>query len=744
LTPAFGLFHSKIAAQGFPAATPPAPTAPAAASPTASPAPATAGGASQSRTGGPVLLNFVNAEIEAVARAMATITGRNVLVDPRVKGTMSLSTERAVPPAVAYNQFLAALRLQGYAVVESAGLSKIVPEAEAKLQSGAVTTSTPRAASGQIVTQIFRLNHENANNLVPILRPLISPNNTINVNPGNNSLVITDYGDNLARMSRIIAALDVPSGTDVEVIKLNNSLATDVLPLLTRLTDGAVAGPGAPGQVAPGGGQRLTVLAEPRTNALILRAPSQAQLSLVRALVAQLDQPTAGGDTGNIYVVHLKNAEAVRVATTLRAALAANPASASAGGGAGGGGGASPIARTGAGAAGGAAGIGGTTGASQASTAPTSQAAAPSTGGNIQADPASNSLIITASEPQYRQIKAVIDMLDTRRAQVFVESLIAEVNADKAAEFGIQWQGALGKDGDRNVGVLGTNFGTGGNNIIDLALAAAGNGTARPGTGGNFGVLTNLGGTYVLGFLARFLQTNGDGNILSTPNLLTLDNEEAKIVIGQNVPFVTGQFTNTGGGNNGSVNPFQTIERKDVGLTLRVKPQISENGTIKMDIFQEVSSVDAASRNSPSGLITNKRSIESSVLVQDGGIVVLGGLLQDEYSNNQEKIPLLGDVPILGNLFRSENRSRRKTNLMVFLRPVVVRDAQATENLSLDRYDIMRLLQKDAQPRPSVALPINDAPVLPPQAQPLGTTTPRAPGTTPAPLGQPLPNQNQQ
>jgi general secretion pathway protein D len=744
LTPAIGLFHQNLAAQGFPSATLPnavQSSAPGAAVAPASPAAPTAqGAATQSRAGGPVLLNFVNAEIEAVARAMATITGRNVLVDPRVKGTMSLSTERAVPAAVAYNQFLAALRLQGYAVVESAGLAKVVPEAEAKLQSGAVSTSTPRAASGQIVTQIFRLNHENANNLVPILRPLISPNNTINVNPGNNSLVITDYGDNLARMSRIIAALDVPSGTDVEVIKLSHSLATDVLPLLTRLTDGAVAGPGVPGQAAAGGAQRLTVLAEPRTNALILRAPSQAQLSLVRALVAQLDQPTSGGDTGNIYVVHLKNAEAVRVATTLRAALAANPASASASAG-GSGGGASPIARTGAGATGGAGGAGG---ASQASTAPTSQAAAPSTGGNIQADPASNSLIITASEPQYRQIKAVIDMLDTRRAQVFVESLIAEVNADKAADFGIQWQGALGKDGDRNVGVLGTNFGSGGNNIIDLALAAASGGTtgARPGTGGNFGVLSNIGGTYVLGFLARFLQTNGDGNILSTPNLLTLDNEEAKIVIGQNVPFVTGQFTNTGGGNNGSVNPFQTIERKDVGLTLRVKPQISENGTIKMDIFQEVSSVDAASRNSPSGLITNKRSIESSVLVQDGGIVVLGGLLQDEFSNNQEKIPLLGDVPILGNLFRSESRSRRKTNLMVFLRPVVVRDAQATENLSLDRYDIMRLLQKDAQPKPSLALPINESPVLPPQAQPLGPTQrPR----TPAPLGQPTPgNQNQQ
>jgi general secretion pathway protein D len=217
---------------------------------------------------------------------------------------------------------------------------------------------------------------------------------------------------------------------------------------------------------------------------------------------------------------------------------------------------------------------------------------------------------------------------------------------------------------------------------------------------------------YVLGFLARYLQANGDGNILSTPNLLTLDNEEAKIVIGQNVPFVTGQYTNSGT-TSGTVNPFQTIERKDVGLTLRVKPQISENGTVKLTIFQEVSSVQASSVNSPTGLITNKRSIESNVLVGDGSIVVLGGLLQDEYAGNQEKVPGLGDVPLFGNLFKSETRSRKKTNLMVFLRPVVVRDAAASDALSLDRYDLMRATQQQAQPQTSNAVPVNASPVLP-------------------------------
>jgi len=305
----------------------------------------------------------------------------------------------------------------------------------------------------------------------------------------------------------------------------------------------------------------------------------------------------------------------------------------------------------------------------------------------------------------------VIDQLDVRRAQVYVESLIAEVSAEKASEIGIQWQGPIGRVGDGTIGLLGTNFDSGGANIINLATQNGGEGQL-PEPGLNIGIAQRISGVYVLSALARFLETNGDANILSTPNLLTLDNEEAKIVVGQNVPFVTGQYTanNT---NQGAVNPFQTIERKDVGLTLRVKPQINEQGTIKLQIFQEVSSVDPKSLGSATGLITNKRSIESTVLVEDGDIVVLGGLLQDEYGSNQEKVPGLGDVPVFGDLFRSEKRSRKKTNLMVFLRPVVVRDARQSENLALDRYEWMRGLQLEAQPAPSRAHAVDSAPVLP-------------------------------
>jgi len=294
----------------------------------------------------------------------------------------------------------------------------------------------------------------------------------------------------------------------------------------------------------------------------------------------------------------------------------------------------------------------------------------------------------------------------------------------------VQWQSAIGQAGNASIGVIGTNFSAAvaGSNIISLATQGA-SGSVPPGNGLNVGVANQTNGVYVLGFLARFLEQSGEGNILSTPNLLTLDNEEAKIVIGQNVPFVTGQYTNSTAVAGGTVNPFQTIERKDVGLTLRVKPQISENGTVKLTIFQEVSSVQASSVNSVSGIITNKRSIESNVLVNDGAIVVLGGLLQDEYDSNQEKIPGLADLPLIGGLFKSEIRARKKTNLMVFLRPVVIRDAASSESLSINRYDQMRGSQLAIQPTPSMVLPGNPTPALPELKAPAPKPTTATPGT---------------
>ena len=659
------------------------------------------------RAGEQVVLNFVNADIEAVARTVATLSGHNVVVDPRVKGNMTLSSTVAVPPAQALRLFGAQLRTQGFALVESAGLYTVVPEAEAKLQSGPVSAGAVPAGSGQVVTQIFRLNHESASNLVPVLRPLISPNNTINITPGTNALVITDYADNLQRLSRIVAALDVANASGVEVIRLRHGIASDMAAMVQRLVDsGAAAAAAAPGQTDSG--FRTTVLAEVRTNALIVRAANPARTALVRSLVEQLDQPSAtgaGAASGNIHVVYLKNADATKLAVTLRAALSAS-------------GGTANTALTGA------AAINSTpmTGTPAGTPAGTSGSAQPSTGGQIQADPATNALIITAPEPQYRQLREVIDKLDQRRAQVYVESLIAEVSADKAAEFGVQWMSGTGTgNGNGTVGLLGTNFSVGGTNLLTLGAAAA-NGNYTASTGLNLAVGQQRNGALALGALARFLQSSGDGNVLSTPNLLTLDNEEAKIVIGQNVPFVTGSYA---AATAGTTNPFTTVERKDVGLTLKVKPQISENGTVKMQIFQEVSSVVTASLDSKNGPITNKRSIESNVLVEDGSIVVLGGLLQDDATASQEKVPGMGDIPLFGNLFKAETRTRKKTNLMVFLRPVVVRDGAATEALSLGRYEQMRLTQQSVQPVNNGALPVQGSAVLP-ELQPKPSSTPPA------------------
>jgi general secretion pathway protein D len=676
----------------------------------------------------PVTLNFVNADIEAVARTMAAITGRNIVVDPRVKGTITLSTDRPVAPQQAYNQFLAALRLSGFTVVDSGGVLKLVPEADAKLQGGAVSAGNAPAGGGQIVTQIFRLNYEPAGNLVPILRPLISPNNTINVDPSTNALVITDYADNLQRMGRIIASLDVSNATDVDVIPLQHTVAADVAPVVQRLIDASgtpTAGvPVAGAPVAGDASFRTTVIAETRSNTLLVRAANPARLSLVRSLVQKLDQPGGRADTGNIWVVYLKNAEATRLAVTLRAAIAAMTPTGS--GAATGGTSATPISAS--------TTSGTTTGTgSSAATTPTTPVAQVQTGGQIQADPATNALIITAPEPQYRQIRAVIDRLDTRRAQVYIEGLIAQVNDDKAAQFGIQWQTPLNSTSNGTVGLLGTNFSLSGPSIVSLATQNGTAGSVAPAAGVNIGTVSKIAGHFVLTSIANFLQTNDAGNVLSTPNLLTLDNEEAKIVVGQNVPFVTGQFTNTGA-SNGSVNPFQTIERKDVGLTLRVRPQISENGTIRMQIFQEVSSVVQSTVNSAQGITTNKSSIESNVLVQDGQIVVLGGLLSDTYAENEQKIPVLGDVPVVGNLFKSQTRSRQKQNLMVFLRPVVLRDSVSTDLLSLDRYELMRGQQIEGQPARSIITPINNSAVMPPA---LGTPQPATPADPPPPAASP-------
>ncbi|MBX3637635.1 MAG: type II secretion system secretin GspD [Rubrivivax sp.] len=660
------------------------------------------------RSRAPVTVNFVNADIEAVTRAFAAMIERNIVVDPRVRGTVTVYSEQPQSIREAWQSYLVALRGLGFAVVESGGLLKVVPEADAKLQTGTVSVGEVAVRGDQVITQVFRLRYENPNNLVAVLRPLISANNTINASPASSSLVITDYAENLQRLARIISALDQPTGTDLEIVPLKHAVAADIAPLVQRLTEGGAAGPVVPGAPAAGGAGATIVLADPRSNSLILRAANPAKLAALRATAVQLDQPGPNAEAGGgMYVVHLKNADAVRLATVVRAAFGA-------------------VGTIGAGTAavGGAAQVRGPQpaqvaagGGATPATAALTAVGEPATGGFIQADPATNSLIITAPEPLYRQVRALIEQLDTRRAQVYIESMIVEVAGGDAADFGFQWQGLLGNSGDKYGLVGGTNFTPPGGvgNIIGINTGAV-QGQINLGEGFNIGLLRNFGNAIGLAAIARMLQTQANTNIVSTPNLITLDNEEAKIVVGENVPFITGQFTNTGATGGSTINPFQTIERKDVGITLRIRPQIGEGGTVKMTIFQEQSAVknETAAGTSNAGPSTTKRSIEGTVVVDDGQILVLGGLIEDRFVTNRSKVPLLGDIPVLGALFRSESRERRRTNLMVFLRPIVMRDADSANRFSIDRYEQIRAQQQRAQPPQSLVLPINESPVLPP------------------------------
>jgi len=667
-------------------------------------------------------LTFVGADIESVIKAVGLYTDTTFVIDPRVKGTINLVSETPVSPHHAFDLLTSALRLQGYAVVMANGYAKVVPEADAKLQVGPVQSSANNAGGDLIVTQIFRVHYESAANLVATLRPLISPNNTISANPGNNTLIITDYADNLKRLEKIIASLDTPATSELDVIPVQHAIASDLAVMANRLLNpGTAAAPGAP---AGADINRISLLADPRTNAILLRAPSLAHANLAKSLIAKLDQPTA--QPGNVHVVYLKNADAVKLAQVLRNVVSQDaplPAAAS-----------SSSDTPSAGTKGNSTGLLQGAAANTASAAPSGNAgdtgSTSGAGGFIQADQASNTLLITASEPVYRNLRAVIDQLDARRAQVYVESLIVEVTDEVATEFGIQWM-ALSGNRNSNYRVGGaTSFaadssGAGNNNIVNQGLAIRSNGLpVAPGGGLSIGIFRQIAGSLGLGALAHALEANTGANILSIPTLMTLDNEEAKILVGQNVPFLTGQYTTQASGGSAGLNPFQTVERRDVGIGLRIKPQISEGGTVKMEIHQEASSVDPTSLKNPSGITTNTRKIDTNVLVDDGEIIVLGGLIDDNGSSKVEQVPLLGDIPLIGNLFKYQSRGRKKSNLLVFLRPTIIRNNEQSQNVVADRYDYMRNAQIKMQPTPNLVMPNVNSSILPPleNGRPVGGT----------------------
>ena len=686
-------------------------------------------------TSGQINLNFKDAEVDSVIGAFGHLLNKSFVIDPRVRGKISLETPRPVNRAQAFALLKTVLRQQGFAIVDLGDLYKVVPEADAKLQSGPVEIGAASARDGdEVITQVFQLNHESANNMIPVLRPLVSPNNTITAFPGNNTLIITDYAANLKRLSKVIATLDSPRpAAEVQVVVIKNSIASDIAVAVSKLMDesnrGGGGGPGASSDPT----QRVVVMADPRTNSVLIRSANASKLALARSLVEQLDRP-ANADQANMRVVYLRNAEATKLVEVLQAVLSgesngSNNGSDSSFG-------SSSRNRNSSGSMFGdssssSSGLSSSFGDSDSSSGgglgsqsginrergnqgPTSIKAG---GAIIAADPATNSLIITAPEPVYRNIRGVIDQLDSRRAQVYIESLIVEVTANTVAEMGIQWQFGTSRPGQSSV-VGGTNFGTGGSNILNVtqnpaAVAAAG--------GLNVGVVRNgvslFGQNFLnLGLLARALETETNSNIRATPNLLTLDNEEARIIIGQNVPFVTGQYATT---NNTLSSPFQTIERKDVGTMLRVRPQVSEGGTVRMEIAQEISAVVDTTQSA--GIITNRRAIDSNVLVDDGQIVVLGGLIEDTVEGGISKVPLLGDIPGLGRLFRYDNRKRVKTNLLIFLRPVVLRSADQAWDVTANRYDYINQRSQDAR----MPTPFGMVDVKQPELDPL----PPRPGT---------------
>ncbi|MQA38667.1 type II secretion system secretin GspD [Rugamonas aquatica] len=661
-------------------------------------------------------LNFVGADIESVIKAVGHYTNITFVIDPRVKGTLTVVSEKPVTKSQAFGLLTSALRLQGYAVVSGDGYAKVVPEADAKLQAGPtqVGASQASAKGDQIVSQIFHLNYESAANVVTVLRPLISPNNTINANPGNNTVVVTDYADNVKRLAKIVAALDAPAVADLDVIPVRYAIASDLAAMVNKLMDSG-AGAGDAGKVS--------VLADPRTNSLVLRAPSAARSNLAKSLIAKLDQPTQ--ELGNVHVVYLKNAEAAKLAQTLRSVVSGDTSAPNATGVSGGGQGGQTQGQNQGGQSSNTGGFGGNSSGAGSSSGPTNPLLTGSsqtpgggggTAGYIQADSTTNTLIITAPESVYRNLRAVIDMLDVRRAQVYIESLIVEVSSDKASEFGVQWVGATGNENSTyRVGGL-QSYSSGGNNIGTLATqllnksTASTSGPALPGAGLTIGVFKQVAGGLGLGALARSLESDGNANVLSTPNMITLDNELATISVGQNVPVLTGQFTTTSGTNN---NPFQTIDRKEVGLTLKVRPQISEGGTVKLAIYHETSSVDKTTLTATAGITINKRVIENNVIADDGQIIVLGGLIEDTEGDGVNKVRGLGDIPVLGNLFKYQTRSRKKTNLMVFLRPVVIRNKEQSTSLATDRYDYMRAQQDAIQPPESILVKDYGQPTLP-------------------------------
>ncbi len=571
----------------------------------------------------------------------------------------------------AYQIFVSAIKAQGFTAVSSpGGAIKIVPVAEGKQNAKVSQDYTPRGGE-QMATHVVVVQNGLSTQMVPLLRPLMAPTSQLSAYTPANALIITDYANNVRRLLRIIDDIDQPVSSEVTVIALEHASALDIADLIGRLSamptrPARVAGQQAAAQRAIGS-QRLSIVPDLRTNSLLVRTDNPGRLTQLRALISRLDVPAKPG--GQTRVLYLKNAEAGQLAEILRGLLAGEAR-------------ARP-----------------TAGAGQA--AATGAAAG---GSLIQADEGTNALIIRASDAVYNNLRSVIEKLDIPRAQVLVETLIVDIRTDKLSEIGVQWAGA-GSSGDTEAAAL-TQFPAGQVSlgaVLADPLALVGVAGLTLAVLGSETTLPNGKTVRGLSALAIALESEGYGTILSTPNILTLDNAEAEITVAQNVPFVTGSFAQATGAD-GTVNPFQTIERQDVGLILRVKPQISEGNIIKLEIYQEVSNLDETPVGGATDITTRKRSLQTTVAVNDGNTVVLGGLIDDRFQQNEQRVPGLSRIPILGALFRNRSKDKQKTSLMVFLRPKIVRLAKDTHRFTADRYDYILGEKRVLDPSPSDTL----------------------------------------
>ncbi len=612
-----------------------------------------------------VTLNFKDADLNVVIQTVSDITGRNFVIDPRVKGKVTVVSSRPMRADELYQVFLSVLEVHGFAAIPDGDTTRIVPAANAKQAGLPVVTNSRRGApTNDMVTQVIQVEHVSAAQLVPVLRPLVPPQGHMAAYQATNTLIISDRAANIARLRKIIRSIDRPGSSEVEVIQLQYASAAEVVRILSSLQQKGGKGKGQ-------GVEGPLFVADERTNSILLGGDPAERLRM-RRIITELDTPIEVGG-GNTQVVYLRYAKAVDLAKVLMGISDAEKKAAQQ----------QP---------GGAAGTGKRSGSAKGGARLVTPASAASGRAvmenvSIQADEGTNALIITAPPDQFRSLQAVIAKLDIPRAQVLVETIIAEVSMDRKRELGVEWV-VDGTAGGSNTGMapIGTiDFG----GISNLAGSVAAARANKPVTlsSGLAMVVGNIGGGGTdFGALLRALTSDGSTNVLSTPNIVTMDNEEAEIVVGENRPFVTGSFTSTGTSSNPS-NPFQTIKREDVGLKLKVRPQINEGSAVKLEIEQEISSV---SQDSDLGPYTNKRSIKTSVMVENGKILVLGGLIDDKMDVTEQRVPLLGDIPVLGWLFRYNKTVKIKRNLMVFMRPVILRDGATMGKLTTEKYNYIR------------------------------------------------------